>query len=118
MSERVAESSSPVPRKSGAGALETAVQAARDGAADATAAVDRVIPVVSEFLSRVAYTTCYSISYGVVFPCLLLARAVPKDNAVVHGLVDGARAAIDRVDEWQARRAESVPAGPAAAAGS
>ena len=37
-------------------------------------------------------------SYGVVFPTLLVARAVPKDNAIVNGLVDGARAARDALE--------------------
>jgi hypothetical protein len=34
---------------------------------------------------------------------MLAARAIPKENAVVHGLVDGARAAIDLVDEMRAK---------------
>ena len=29
-----------------------------------------------------------------VFPTLLVARAVPKDNVMVQGLVEGARAAL------------------------
>jgi hypothetical protein len=32
---------------------------------------------------------------------MLLARAVPKDNAFVHGLIDGAQAARDMVDDWK-----------------
>jgi hypothetical protein len=94
----------------------TAMQAFRDGAADARAAVDRAIPAISEFVSRLVYTTSYSISYGVVFPTLLLARAVPKDNALVHGLVDGARAATDMVDDWRGGRETALPAKPASAA--
>ena len=38
-----------------------------------------------------------------VFPAVLVARAIPKENAAVHGFVDGARAAIDMVKEMQAR---------------
>ena len=89
------------PLKSVADAMETAVQAARDGASDARAAVDRAIPAISQFVSRFVYTTSYSISYGVVFPAMLIARAVPKDNALVHGLVDGARAAREMAEDWQ-----------------
>jgi hypothetical protein len=37
------------------------------------------------------------LSYGVVFPATLIARSVPKDNAAVRGLIDGARAAADKV---------------------
>jgi hypothetical protein len=102
--------------KGGISARESAIQAARDGAADARAAVDRAIPAISAFVSRCAYTTSYSISYGVVFPAMLLARAVPKDNALVHGLVDGARAATDLVDDWRGGRDDAFAAEPAAAA--
>jgi hypothetical protein len=82
-------------------AVDSAVQAARDGAADAKATVDRVVPAVSQFVSRFVYTTTYSLSYGIVFPALLVARAIPTDNALVHGLVDGAQAARDMVEDWQ-----------------
>jgi hypothetical protein len=95
------------PVKAVSTAMETAMQAARDGAADARAAVDRAVPAISRFVSRFVYTTSYSVSYGVVFPVMLLARAVPKDNAFVHGLVDGAQAARDMVDDWKGN-----PVGP------
>ena len=97
------------PLKSVADAMETAVQAARDGASDARAAVDRAIPAISRFVSRFVYTTSYSISYGVVFPAMLIAKAVPKDNSLVHGLCDGARAARDMAEDWQGVR-EVAPA--------
>ena len=93
------------PLKSVADAMETAVQAARDGAADAKAAVDRAIPAISQFVSRFVYTTSYSLSYGFVFPAMLLVRAVPKDNALVHGLVDGVQAAKDMVEDWKGGQA-------------
>ena len=92
MSEnRIHGASTEDPSKPVSGAMETAIQAARDGAADARAAVDRAIPAISEFVSRFVYTTSYSLSYGFVFPAMLLVRAVPKDNAIVQGMVDGAR---------------------------
>ena len=65
------------------------MQAAKDGAADARATVDKVLPAASRFLSRFAYTTSYAISYGVVFATVLLAKSIPTNNAVVHGMVDG-----------------------------
>ena len=104
----VAGSPESDPLKSVADAMETAVQAARDGAADAKAAVDRAIPAISQFVSRFVYTTSYSLSYGVVFPAMLLARAVPKDNALVHGLVDGAAGGEGyggRLEGWPGRPA-------------
>jgi hypothetical protein len=86
------------PLRSAADAMALALQAAKDGAADAQERVSEVLPHVSGFVSRLTYTTCYAVSYGVVFPSLVLARAVPKDNALVSGLVDGARAAHDAME--------------------
>jgi hypothetical protein len=106
--------SSTEPVKTVSNAMETAVQAARDGAADAKAAVDRALPAISQFVSRFVYTTSYSLSYGFVFPAMLLVRAIPKDNALVHGLVDGAQAAKDMVDDWQGGRSVSPAAEPPA----
>jgi hypothetical protein len=97
-----------------ASAMETAVQAARDGAADAKAAVDRALPAISQFVSRCVYTTTYSLSYGFVFPTMFLVRVIPKDNALVHGMIDGAQAARDMVDDWQSHRTASPAAEPAA----
>jgi outer membrane murein-binding lipoprotein Lpp len=108
MSDNVATGSlSGDPLKTVADALETAVQAAKDGAADARATVDKVLPAASRFLSRFAYTTSYAISYGVVFPTVLVAKSIPTNNAVVHGIVDGARAAADMVDQMKNRQAPS-----------
>src|SRR5262245_26499166 len=114
MSENIVESGGPDPLRTVADAMETAVQAAREGAADAKEAVEEAIPAVARFLSRFVYTTCYSLSYGVVFPTVMLVRALPKDNAVVQGLTDGARAARDRVGDWTAQRSVPVPAGAVA----
>ena len=59
------------------------------------------MPAIGDFLSRLTYTTCYAVSYGVVFPTLLVVRAVPKHNVLVQGLIDGARAAQARAaDYW------------------
>ena len=96
------------PLKTVADAMEHAVAAARDGAADARARVDQALPGVNRFVSRFVYTTCYTVSYGVVFPSVLVARAIPKNNPIVHGLVDGAHAAVDMVDEMKRRKLEGA----------
>lgn len=93
----------PDPLKAVADAMEAAVEAAKEGAADARETAERVLPVAGTMLAKFAYNTCYAISYGVVFPSVLLARSVPHDNALVHGFVDGARAAADLVEEMKAR---------------
>jgi hypothetical protein len=98
-----AEGLAPDPGGDVARAMDTALQAARAGAADAKAMAEKAIPGVSLFLSRFVYTTCYTVSYGVVFTSLLVARAVPKDNPAVQGLLDGAKAASERVDQLRSR---------------
>ena len=92
-----ADMSSTDPLKTAADAMSLAVQAAKHGASDAQARVEEAMPAIGRFLSRFTYTTFYAISYGVVFPTMLVVRAVPKDNALVHGLIDGGHAARDSV---------------------
>jgi hypothetical protein len=87
------------PAESSTGALTLMRQAARDGALDAREAATRVWSSTSLFASRFVYTTCYTLSYGVVFPSVLLANAIPRENAAVRGLIDGAQAAIQKVDQ-------------------
>ncbi len=81
------------------GTLALVTGAARHGAADAREAAERVYTATSSFVSRLVYTTCYTLSYGLVFPTVFLAHAIPKNNAAVQGLIDGAEAAIHKVDE-------------------
>ena len=80
-------------------ANETALQAAKNGAADARATAENALPAATRFVSRMLYTTTYSLSYGMVFPVVFIARSIPANNAVVQGLIDGALAATDWVDE-------------------
>jgi hypothetical protein len=100
------------PLKTVADALDVAVKAARDGAADAKATAGKMLPAAGRFLSRFVYTTSYTLSYGVVFPAVLIAKSMPANNAVVHGFADGAKAANDMVAQMKNRRMESatVPA--------
>jgi hypothetical protein len=93
------------PLRAVADALDAAVKGTKEGIAEAQASAADAFPAASQILSRTVYKTFYSISFGVVFPSLLIARSIPKNNAVVHGLVDGARAAIDLVDEMRPRPA-------------
>jgi hypothetical protein len=99
------------PLKTVADALDTAVKAAKDGAADAKATAGKMLPAAGRFLSRFVYTTSYTFSYGVVFPAVLIAKSIPANNAIVHGLVEGAQAANDKVIEIK-RRPKALPAEP------
>jgi hypothetical protein len=103
------------PVKSTAGALDVATQAAQQKTTDAGEAATRAWEVTGRFLNRFVYTACYTVSYGVVFPSVLLARAVPRDNAAVRGLIDGANAARRKVDELYRPSLASPEGAPAAA---
>jgi hypothetical protein len=94
------------PLRTVADALDVAVTAARDGAADAKASAAKMLPATGRFLSRFVYTTSYAMSYGVAFPAILMAKSMPANNALVHGFVDGAKAANDMVVKMKNRRLE------------
>jgi hypothetical protein len=83
------------------------VRAARAGAADASEAAAKVWSQSGYYVSRAIYVTTYGISYGVVFPVALLARAIPCENAAIRGLIDGAHAASHKVDAILGRALEA-----------
>lgn len=80
------------------GAVDLVTRAARQGATDAEEAAKRVWASTELFVSRFVYTTCYTVSYGVVFSSTLLTRSIPKNNAAVRGFIAGSAAAIQKVD--------------------
>jgi len=90
-----------------AGALDLVASAARNGAADARVAASKALSNSRLFLSRVVYQTTYAVSYGVVFPTAFVARAIPRDNAAVRGLIEGAHAASQRADAILGRSLEA-----------
>ena len=60
----------------------------------------QALPATGRFLGRVVYNASYAVSFGVTFPVMMIVRVVPRENSLVHGLVDGALAARDRVYGW------------------
>ena len=96
MSESAATTDSD-PLKVVADALDTAVKATKEGVEKARETASDAMPAVGQFLSQAAYKTCYGISFGVVFPTMLIVSLIPKNNAAVHGFIDGAHAAMDSV---------------------
>jgi hypothetical protein len=87
------------PLQSVADAMQAAVDSARDGAIQAQEAAERVLPGIGRFASRFVYTTCYTISYGVVFPAALVAMSIPSNNSFVQGMIDGSHAARQKVGD-------------------
>lgn len=101
-----AENAQPVdstndPLKSVAAAMATAAEAVRDGASDAAARVQQVMPATSQFVSRFVYSSCYFVSYGVVFPTMFVASYVPGGAPIASGLLDGANAANDLIADMK-----------------
>jgi hypothetical protein len=82
-----------------ADAMQSAAESIGQGAAAARDAAAAAIPSAGQFANRMLYTTCYAVSYGVVFPLALVALSVPQNNPLVHGIIDGSRAARTKVDE-------------------
>jgi hypothetical protein len=86
---------------SSTGTVAAAPGSVRDGAYEIQARASEALPATGRFLGRVVYNSAYAVSFGVTFPVMMVVRAMPKENALVHGLVDGALAARDRVHEWR-----------------
>lgn len=87
------------PLSAVADAMQQAASSVQEGATAARDAAEKALPSVGLFANRFLYTTCYAVSYGVVFPMALVALSVPQNNPLVHGMIDGSRAARNKVDE-------------------
>jgi hypothetical protein len=98
-----------------ADALDSAVEAAKNGTGPVAPTPSGIMRSLSGMLSGLTFNTCYAISYGVVFPTLVAAHAIPRDNPAVNGLIGGSRAARDALDELKSssvRRLHSDSAPP------
>lgn len=78
-------------------AAGSAFDHAREGGSEIALSASEALPAAGGFIGRAVYNTTYAVSFGVTVPVMLVARVIPRDNALVHGLVDGAMAARDRV---------------------
>src|SRR5262245_53278452 len=68
------------------------------------------LPGAGRFLSRAVYVGCYSVSYGVTFPAVLLVNVIPGGIPLAAGLADGAGAARDYVGGLRSHSKETKPA--------
>jgi hypothetical protein len=89
------------PIKTAATAVASAAEAVCDRAGDAAAQAKQALPAAGQFVSRLVYSSCYYVSYGLVFPTLFLANVIPGGGPVAAGLSDGASAAKDFVKEMR-----------------
>ncbi len=86
------------PLSAVADAMQSAASSVTEGAAAAKSAASKALPTVGLFANRL------------VFPLALVALSVPQNNALVHGLVDGSRAARGKVDEILGGRTDAAEA--------
>ena len=68
------------------------------GAIDAVANAPESISSLFRLADRLVYGTGYTAAYVVVFPMALLFAALPKRNALLRGIVDGAADARSRAE--------------------
>lgn len=81
--------------ESAAANLESEAGAAQDAATGAASPY-----LNSSFASKLVYTACYSLSYGICFPIFVASHYIPKNNSLVEGLADGSAAANQSVDQF------------------
>jgi hypothetical protein len=107
MPARVSRNSVDTADPSG-NAAGSAFESVKHAASEIQLSAAEALPATSRFVGRIIYNTSYAVSFGVTFPMMMIVRVVPTDNALVHGLVDGAVAARDRVDAWRAEGQEDL----------
>lgn len=71
-----------------------------DGAHEIQMRAGEAMPATGRFLGRIVYNTSYAVSFGVSLPVMMIVRIIPRENALVHGFVDGAMAARDQAFGW------------------
>lgn len=85
-----------------------ASEAVQEGTAQAKQTAAEVLPAVGELVTKTLYGTCYYAAFGVTFAALAIAKMIPTESPVAHGLHDGAEAATKQFAahaEQQARMA-------------
>jgi hypothetical protein len=78
-----------------ANAMRDAAAAASEHAATVRSTVGEAGPHALRAIARATYVSAYVVSYGVVYAAVFVAQSLPQENAIMHGLRDGAIAARD-----------------------
>ena len=53
---------------------------------------------VLQTMSRMIYSGSYALAYGVVYATVFVAQMIPQDNSMMHGFLDGGKAAMDELN--------------------
>jgi N-acetylmuramic acid 6-phosphate (MurNAc-6-P) etherase len=67
-------------------------------AVDVVANAPEAISNLLEYGGKLVYAAGYAAAYMIVFPAALIFAAIPKDNALVLGLVEGSTSARARAE--------------------
>ena len=86
------------------------MEAARAGAADARSAAEGFLPAASKAITSGVHATGFAIGFAVSFPACMVARVVPRNNAIVYGLSDGGLAGLDLARSTVQSVATATPA--------
>jgi hypothetical protein len=111
VADRRSDEANSDPLKCVADALKNAADKIGD---DAATRETCAMPASRCIVSRFIYATSYYTSYGVVFPALFVAHAIPGLSSIGNGLSEGAASARDAVLELKARRTAKKAADAAA----
>jgi hypothetical protein len=63
--------------------------------AETAETVDETVEETTSLLSKATYNSSYVIAYGITFPIFFIIKSLP--NPIMHGLIDGAKAANDAI---------------------
>jgi hypothetical protein len=95
------------PLHRAAAALADAANGSPKQGGNAAGDVCRTAATTGQVVSRLVYSCCYFLSYGVVFPTLCLAELFPFCGPITAGLTDGANAAAATVKDRRSKNAEA-----------
>jgi predicted S18 family serine protease len=81
-----------------------------EGTEQARQTAEEVLPAVGELITKTLYGTFYYAAFGVTFTALTIAKLIPTDSPVAHGLHDGAEAATRQFEAHAAQQARMAAA--------
>jgi hypothetical protein len=85
-------------------------EAVQEGTAQAKQTAAGVLPAAGELASKTLYGICYNAAFGVTFAALTIARLIPTESPVAHGLHDGTKAAVKLIEAQAEQQARMAPA--------
>lgn len=87
-------------------------ESSKEGMSQPREVVKEFLPMLRETLSQALYTTCYGISYGVVFTGLVIGSLLSKESMIRKGICDGAESATRAFYERQGEKSVGGEAPP------